>query len=207
MYKFKEILFSRKQFYKGFTLIEVLISVGILSIIVGLGGDILATVIRSYQKAELFNLVDKNGSYALSLIEQEIRSSISVKLYESDGSISTDDDGFGLELTLPTSPTPTVKTYTIGYCTSSSPGTVKLNGNDIVLNSVDTAVTGQQLNVMSFDSANPASPPFVRVSDPTGQSSFDIIYVSFAVGAGDDGSGGGACAAPLNRAYFQTSVN
>ncbi|MFH1566236.1 MAG: type II secretion system protein [bacterium] len=69
---------------KGVTLIELLIVVGIISIVAAVGGDILLTVIRAYKKAQILGTVEQNGSLASTLIENNLRNSAVIK-YEDLG--------------------------------------------------------------------------------------------------------------------------
>ena len=56
------------------TLIELLVALGVLSLMVTVGGDILASIIRAQRKAQVLARIQQNGNYALTLMEQEIRS-------------------------------------------------------------------------------------------------------------------------------------
>ena len=58
---------------KGFTLIELLISVAILGIVAGVGGDLLLTSIRSYNKSQVLNTLSQNGGFALTTLKNEVQ--------------------------------------------------------------------------------------------------------------------------------------
>ncbi len=73
---------------KGFTLIELLVSVSVTAIIVAVGGDIFLSVIRSYNKSNITNEVEQNGSYALTLMEREIRNASRIVSPVSSGTQS-----------------------------------------------------------------------------------------------------------------------
>jgi len=68
------MVFIKSQF--GFTLIELLISIAILAIIAGVGGDLVITSIRSYNKSQVINTLSQNGGFALSTIKNEVQSSL-----------------------------------------------------------------------------------------------------------------------------------
>jgi len=68
---------------KGVTLIELLIVVGIISIVAAVGGDILLTVVRAYKKAQTLGVVEQNGSLVGTLLENDLRNSSVIK-YEND---------------------------------------------------------------------------------------------------------------------------
>ncbi|MFH1955674.1 MAG: type II secretion system protein [Patescibacteria group bacterium] len=69
---------------KGVTLIELLIVVGVISIVAAVGGDILLTVVRAYKKAQILGTVEQNGSLASTLMENNLRNSSVIK-YEDLG--------------------------------------------------------------------------------------------------------------------------
>ena len=63
---------------KGFTLVELLISVGLVLIIGTIGTSVIASILRSYNKAHIINEIEQNGNYVLSLMESQIRNARSV---------------------------------------------------------------------------------------------------------------------------------
>ncbi len=62
----------------GFTLVELLVSVGLVLIIGTVGTSVIASILRSYNKAHIINEIEQNGNYALSLMENQIRNARSV---------------------------------------------------------------------------------------------------------------------------------
>jgi len=60
---------------KGFTLVEILVVVGILGIIVVVASTIFFTTIRSSSKTKVLTTVKQNGDYALTVMERLIRDS------------------------------------------------------------------------------------------------------------------------------------
>ena len=63
---------------RGVTLVELLVALGVLSIMVTVGGDILASIIRAQRKAQVLSRIQQNGNYVLSLMEQEVRSATDI---------------------------------------------------------------------------------------------------------------------------------
>jgi len=59
----------------GFTLVEILVVVGILGIIAVVASTIFFTTIRSSSKTKTLTKVKENGDYALSVMERLIRDS------------------------------------------------------------------------------------------------------------------------------------
>ena len=211
----------------GFTLIELLVSIGILAIIVGIGGDILATVIRAYRKAELFSLVDRNGSYALTLIEQDIRSAIDIKVVDDIGAgtfFAPDDPNQASSQILLSFPEAsgdfTYKRYNISLCDGGGTNEIGLDtvgdgtsfSNLVLSAGGGSDFLGESLSVIDFGYNDPSVPfvnplvhvdPFVRLRDTAGQRGFDIVYISFGLSAG----GATPCPTGDVKAFFQTSVN
>ena len=62
----------------GFTLVELLVSIGLVLIIGTIGTSVIASILRSYNKAHIINEIEQNGSYVLSLMESQIRNAASV---------------------------------------------------------------------------------------------------------------------------------
>jgi len=77
---------------KGVTLIELLLVVGIISIIAVVGGDILLTVVRSYEKAQILGEVEQNGTLVSTVLENTIRDGSVVK-YKNGGAYTDVPDG------------------------------------------------------------------------------------------------------------------
>jgi prepilin-type N-terminal cleavage/methylation domain-containing protein len=63
---------------KGFTLIELLIVVSLIIIVVGVTGDIVISLVRSYNKTQITNEVEQNGNFAITKLEKELRNSSQV---------------------------------------------------------------------------------------------------------------------------------
>ncbi len=74
MKKEKQVCFLKTQ-NRGFTLIEILVVVGILAIIAVISSNMFFTVFKSSGKTKVLTKVKENGDYALSVMERLIRDS------------------------------------------------------------------------------------------------------------------------------------
>ncbi|MEN9389801.1 MAG: hypothetical protein RLY61_885 [Candidatus Parcubacteria bacterium] len=63
---------------KGFTLVELLIVIGLIGITVGVTGDIILTLIRSYSKTQATTDVERVASFAVGKLEKEFKNATSV---------------------------------------------------------------------------------------------------------------------------------
>lgn len=63
---------------KGFTLIELVLIIGLLVLTVGVSGDIIITLIRSYNKTQVMNEIEQSADFVLLKLEKELRSSEAV---------------------------------------------------------------------------------------------------------------------------------
>ena len=70
----------------GFTLIEILVVVGLLAVMAAIGSNMFFTTLRSSNKSKTLTTVKQNGDYALTTIERLIRDSEKV-IINSDGSL------------------------------------------------------------------------------------------------------------------------
>jgi|GEM_PF-3934856 len=176
---------------QGFTLIELLVVVGIISVIAGIGGDMFATVMRTYKKAEIYSLSDKVGSGILTQIEQDVRLAIDVKVDTTYGNY--------VYLYIPKDGTIIEKKYEFSECNSDDPGYIKYSEDsntptNLVIDSTENLFK-ETVYVKKFNGGN-----FIaRLNDNT--SGFDLVYVSFVIGVGGD------CTTPKNEVFMQSSVN
>ncbi|MCX6783532.1 MAG: type II secretion system protein [candidate division WWE3 bacterium] len=58
---------------RGFTLVEMLISIAVIAVVGVLGGDILIASVRSYNKSQTINQLTQNGDFALSQMTESLR--------------------------------------------------------------------------------------------------------------------------------------
>lgn len=63
----------------GFTLVELLVVVSILMISIGIAGDLILSVIRSYNKTKILNEIEQNGNYSISKISYDLRKATKLK--------------------------------------------------------------------------------------------------------------------------------
>ncbi|TSC54476.1 MAG: Uncharacterized protein LiPW31_78 [Microgenomates group bacterium LiPW_31] len=62
----------------GFTLIEIIVVVGILGIIMVMGSNLFFSILRGSTKTKILQLVKQNGDYAISVMGRMIRNARSV---------------------------------------------------------------------------------------------------------------------------------
>lgn len=63
---------------RGFTLIELLIVVSLIIIVVGVTGDIIVSLVRSYSKTQITNEVEQNANFVMTKLEKELKNASSV---------------------------------------------------------------------------------------------------------------------------------
>ena len=202
MLKIKKIPLKIKS-KAGFTLVELLISIAIMGILVGIGGDIFATLIRAYRKAEMFSLAEAKGNTTLTLIEQDIRSAISVDVPDENN----------IDVFIPkSSDSGTIqRTYKFSVCTSDNEnerGSISLKeGASATFNKlIDTSKTdllGATLAIAKMKVSGSDVPFVVQTKQTSGDIQYDLITISFALNVG----GTNPCTSPLVTSYFQTTVN
>ncbi len=73
-----------KRKKNGFTIIEIVVTVGILAVVAVVGTNIFFTVLRSSSKSKVLTTVKQNGDYALSVMERMIRKSEKIVLNSDD---------------------------------------------------------------------------------------------------------------------------
>ncbi len=62
----------------GFTLVELLVVVSLIIIVVGVSGDIIVSLIRSYNKTQITSEVEQNANFVMAKLEKELRNASSV---------------------------------------------------------------------------------------------------------------------------------
>lgn len=90
-----EIVYGKKTYHHGFTIIELLVVTGILVSLGGLVSGLLVATLRSTSKTKVTTAVSQNGNYALSVITEIVRNSDAIVVstgnpptYTSNGACS-----------------------------------------------------------------------------------------------------------------------
>ncbi len=83
---FKTIFDSKS----GFTLIEIVVVLGLTAISVGLTADILVSISRSYNRTQIFNELEHQSSFLSSKLNKELRDASSVIFPNTLGSSSNE---------------------------------------------------------------------------------------------------------------------
>ena len=99
--------FEERKTQRGFTLVEILVVVGILGIIAVVASTIFFTTLRSAGKTKVLTTVKQNGDYALTVMERLIRDSQEVSSSCTSGMTSITVKRFdGSEITFSCDLTP-----------------------------------------------------------------------------------------------------
>ncbi|HUS59770.1 MAG TPA: type II secretion system protein [Nevskiaceae bacterium] len=80
----------------GFTLIEILVALGILVIILVVGSNMFFTILKGSSKTKILTEVKQNGGYVINVMERMIRNAKKIETCESGMSklkITNPDDG------------------------------------------------------------------------------------------------------------------
>lgn len=81
----------KKLSIRGFTLIEIIMVLGILGVIVVVGSGMFVATLRGYSKARILQLAKQNGEYAVSVMERMIRNARSIEGGGSSVTITNPD--------------------------------------------------------------------------------------------------------------------
>jgi len=95
----------------GYTLIELLIVIGLIGITIGVTGDIVLSLIRSYAKTQATNELERSTNFVVSKIEKEFKNATSI------ASVSGNELEFTTKLM--DSATPLTVKYEVANCTAS----------------------------------------------------------------------------------------
>lgn len=131
---------------KGFTLIEMLVVIAIITIIGTISTQIILSLIRSNNKTNIQNEVRQNGAFVIDYLERDIRSASSVVVPSATLLQLTQPDG-------------TVIDYVCAIGSSNSNGDITREGQSLV--NID-ASTGVKINSCAFTTQN-SSPPLVTI--------------------------------------------
>lgn len=80
---------------KSFTLIELLISVGILSLVLSITGGVLLSVVKGYQKRAVISEVERNGAFVMSYIEEKVLKGLTIRCDNAGGLSTCSGSGSG----------------------------------------------------------------------------------------------------------------
>jgi type II secretory pathway pseudopilin PulG len=61
----------------GYTLLELLIVIGLIGLTVGVTGDIILSLVRSYTKTQATNELERSSNFVVSKIEKEFKNAVS----------------------------------------------------------------------------------------------------------------------------------
>jgi hypothetical protein len=78
--------------YKGLTLVELLISIGVLGLAVGVTAGILVAVVKSYQRSSLYDEIRHNGGLILGIFEENMKSARRISCKDVDCKVIVFDD-------------------------------------------------------------------------------------------------------------------
>lgn len=69
----------------GFTLVELLLVVALMSLAVGVTGDILVSLIRSYNKSQVLNEIEQNANFVAQKLSKELRNATQIVRLDPSG--------------------------------------------------------------------------------------------------------------------------
>lgn len=78
---------------KGFTLIELTVSMGLLALVVSLTIGVLISVVRSYQSQRVIGEIERNGDFVMRTFEESLRGAQSISCVDFNGASITPVDG------------------------------------------------------------------------------------------------------------------
>lgn len=122
---------------KAFTLIEVLVVIGVLTVVAGLGASIFSSLLRSYNKAHIVNELEQNGNFVLSIMEQQIRNAIDVREVTN-----------GIEIVVRDAGTTKQFVYVPDNCSSGSNGYIRDSEGNILTGT--NLISGVNITDASF---------------------------------------------------------
>lgn len=161
---------------KGFTLVELLIVVSLIAITTGISGDVILTLVRSYNKTRITNELEQVGTFSMAKIEKELQkgTSVSAPGLNSCGPTLTftNEDALGA-------------TQTISYNIPQAGATIynlnrTLNGGTVVPVIDKALVNVRVTNALTAFCLVQASPAVVRVKLNLEQNSAGGAGTSFS---------------------------
>lgn len=135
-----------KKNYQGFTLVEMLVVVGLMILVGGMAVGLFFQTLKGASKVEILKEVKQNGDYALGVMERMIRNAQSV-LLNTDGQTCTSNMS-KLKIENPD-----------GNTTEFS-----LSGSQIALNSGKLTGSNVAAFGLTFNCNSAVTPPVVEIS-------------------------------------------
>lgn len=87
------VLEKKYKRVSGFTLIELVLVVALLTIAVGISSDIIISLVRSYNKTQVINELEQSANFVLLKLERELRNATSVTDITASSITFTDRSG------------------------------------------------------------------------------------------------------------------
>lgn len=78
---------------KGFTLIEIMVVIGVFGIIAAFTTNMFVSILRGSSKSQILAEVKQNGNYALSVMERMIRNARKIEVYDVSSITILNPDG------------------------------------------------------------------------------------------------------------------
>ena len=82
-----------KNKQRGFTLVELLVVVGLMALLAGVGADLFIHSLKAYHKSQIINRLEQNGNYAMSIIANHARNAKEVTVDDPHELFTLGQDG------------------------------------------------------------------------------------------------------------------
>jgi len=138
-----------KESQRGFTLVELLLAVSLLTISIGVTSDILMSLIRANNKSQVMNEIEQQSNFVASKIEKELRNAQSATIASGPTLTFTTRDGVEVIYNLNTSTgvlTRKEGSDTYNLTSNASPGGVIVSTSSNCF-----TVTGNNPTIVSLD--------------------------------------------------------
>lgn len=163
---------------KGFTLVELLIVVFVMSIIATVGGDVLISTMRSSNKANIINEINQNANFVVSTIESVMRNGKQVSCIACTS-------GVGKELYI-------IDQYNQSnyFCITAANTVLRSSKLDCVADPTTSSLTNTNLisgvtvdNTLSSFSVSSSTPPLVTITLKITQGSGASSRIDYQAGS------------------------